>query len=103
MKAININGKGYFYKKVCNNRFIFPIKYKFYILIKEPKSYIVKKKRFILFGPLVDVEVNEEAVYNLAFETEKMGEFTEFPAEEVKRLEKAFCVNQEIENSIVSI
>jgi hypothetical protein len=103
MKAININGKGYFYKKVCDNRFIFPVKYKFYILIEEPKSYIVKKKRFILFGPLVDVEVNEEAVYNLAFETDKMGEFTEFPAEEVRRLEKAFCVNQEIENSIVSI
>lgn len=99
MKAININGKGYFYKKVCDNRFIFPIKYKFYILIEESKSYIVKKKRFILFGPLVDVEVNEEAVYSFVFATKRMEKFSEFPADEIKILEKAFVKNKEIDNS----
>jgi hypothetical protein len=87
MKVININGKGYFYEKICDNRLIYPVKYKFYILIKEPKSYIVKKKRFILFGPLVDVEVNEEAVYGFAFATERMTRFSEFPTDEIKRLE----------------
>jgi hypothetical protein len=103
MKAININGRGYFYEKICDHSFTYPVHYSFYILKKNPRNYIIKKRKFVLFGPLVDVEVHEEAVYNLIFKTEKMREFNEFPAEEVKRLEKAFCVNQEIENSIVSI
>ena len=103
MKEIKINGNKYFYQKICSREYVNPVKYLFYVLKEESRVDIVKKRRFILFGPLVDVEIKKEAVYNLVFKTGRMGEFVEFPAEEVRKLEKAFCVNKEIENSIVSI
>ena len=103
MKEIKINGNKYFYKKIYSREYVNPVRYLFYVLKEEPRVDIVKRKRFILFGPLVDVEVKREAVYDFVFKTGRMGEFVEFPTEEVRRLEKAFCINKEIENSIVSI
>jgi hypothetical protein len=103
MKEIKINGNKYFYQKICSREYVNPVRYLFYVLKEESRVDIVKRRRFILFGPLVDVEMKKEAVYNFVFRTGRMGEFAEFPIEEVKRLEKAFCVNKEIENSIVSI
>ena len=99
MKEIKINGNKYFYKEICDGRFIYPVKYEFYILTKESKSYIVKKKRFILFGPLVLLEVKEEAVYSFVFATKRMDKFSDFPTDEIKRLEKTFVKNKEIDNS----
>jgi hypothetical protein len=99
MKRIDINGREYFYKKICDYTYVHPVQYKFYILKEAAKTHIIKKRKFILFGPLIDVEFNKEAVYELVFKTDRLKKFSEFPTEEIKKLEKAFIKNREIERS----
>jgi len=99
MKRININRREYFYEKIRNNIYVYPIQYKFYVLKEAAKTHIIKKRKFILFGPLIDVEFHKEAVYELVFETNRLKEFSEFPIEEIKKLETSFIKNREIEES----
>jgi len=99
MKSININGREYFYKKISDYTYIYPIQYIFYILKEEAKTNVIKRRKFILFGPLIEVKFNTEAVYELAFKTDRLKKFSEFPTEEIKKLEKAFIKNREIESS----
>jgi hypothetical protein len=42
------------------------------------------------------VEFHKEAVYELVFETNRLKEFSEFPIEEIKKLETSFIKNREI-------
>ena len=60
MKEIKINGNKYFYKKIYSREYVNPVTYLFYVLKEESRVDIVKRKRFILFGPLVDVEVKKD-------------------------------------------
>lgn len=94
MKPININGREYFFKKIFTPTSTYSVCYLFYILKKEPSVSYVKRKRFIFFGPVIEIELKHDAVYDFVFRTENLKEFSEFPKAEVKKLEKAYMENK---------
>jgi hypothetical protein len=103
MREISINDRRYFYERIHNGAYVFPVQYCFYVLEKEAKIEVVRRKKFFIFGPIIEVEKKSDNVFSLAFKTNTLKEFSEFPTKEIKKLELAFFKNKEIENSIVSI